>query len=139
MLSAKSLRVAGGAEGEAEREFGVVTAHRAGGCAVFSLGGIDSAREAETLSGAIVSMRRLDLPPLPADEYYWEDLVGCEVVDPGGNPLGEVVAVEPGPAHDWLVVRRTGGAVGLLPVVAAFLPSVDVPRRRVVASPPEGW
>jgi 16S rRNA processing protein RimM len=84
-------------------------------------------------------MRRVDLPPLPADEYYWEDLVGCALVDPEGSPLGEVIAVEPGPAHDWLVVRLAGGEERHLPVVAAFLRSVDVPRRRVVASPPEGW
>jgi 16S rRNA processing protein RimM len=139
LLAAKSIRVSGGTGAVAEREFVVVTAHRAGGCAVFSLAGIDSARAAGTLTGASVSMRRGDLPPLPEDEFYWEDLTGCAVVDPEGNPLGEVAAVEPGPAHDWLVVRCAGGEERLLPVVAAFLRSVDVPRRRVVASPPEGW
>jgi 16S rRNA processing protein RimM len=84
-------------------------------------------------------MPRGELPALPEDEFYWEDLVGCSVVDPAGNPLGDVAAVTPGPAHDWLVVRRAGGEEGLLPVVAAFLRSVDVAGRRVVAAPPEGW
>ena len=139
LLAAKTLRVAGGTGGGADREFGVVTARRAGDCAVFSLEGIDSARAAGMLAGASVSMRRGDLPQLPEDEFYWEELTGCAMVDPEGNPLGEVVAVEPGPAHDWLVVRCAGGEERLLPVVAAFLRSVDVPRRRVVASPPEGW
>ena len=88
----------------------------------------------------VVSMRRSELPPLPEDEFYWADLVGCAVVDEGGAPLGEVVAVTPGPAHDWLVVRRAGGGEErFLPGVEAFVRSVDVAGRRVVAAPPEGW
>jgi 16S rRNA processing protein RimM len=139
LLAAKSLRVDGGREPGAAREYEVVSAHRAGGCAVFTLRGVDSAEAAGALSGAAVSMRRDELPPLPEDEFYWADLVGCAVVDGAGSPIGEVIAVEAGPAHDWLVVRRTGGEEGLLPVVAAFLRSVDVAARRVVATPPEGW
>lgn len=140
LLAAKSLRIDGGREPRAEREYEVVTAHRAGGCAVFTLKGIGSAEAAGALSGAVVSMRRSELPPLPEDEFYWADLVGCAVVDEGGTPLGEVVAVTPGPAHDWLVVRRAGGGEErFLPVVEAFVRSVDVAGRRVVAAPPEGW
>ena len=139
LLAANSLRIDGGREPEAAREYEVVTAHRAGGCAVFSLKGIGTAEAADALSGAVVSMRRDELPPLPEDEFYWADLVGCRVVDEKGSPLGEVIAVEAGPAHDWLVVARAGGGEGLLPVVAAFLRSVDVAARRVVATPPEGW
>jgi 16S rRNA processing protein RimM len=139
LLAARTLRIGGGREPGPEREHEVVTAHRAGGCAVFSLRGVETAGAAAALAGASVSMPRGELPALPEDEFYWEDLVGCSVVDPGGNPLGDVAAVTPGPAHDWLVVRRPGGEEGLLPVVAAFIRSVDVAGRRVVASPPEGW
>jgi len=139
LLAAKSLRIDGGREPGAARVYEVVTAHRAGGCAVFSLKGIGTAEAAGALSGAVVSMRRDELAPLPEDEFYWADLVGCRVVNEEGIPLGEVIAVEAGPAHDWLVVARACGGEGLLPVVAAFLRSVDVAARRVVAVPPEGW
>ena len=117
----------------------VVTAQRAGGCAVFSLKGIDTVEAAEPLVKAVVSIRYDALPPLPEDEFYWIDAVGCLVVDETGGPLGEVVAVEPGAAYDYLVVRRPGGEEAYLPVVAAFLRKVDTAARRVVASPPEGW
>jgi len=83
-------------------------------------------------------MRRDELPPLPEDEFYWADLVGCRVSDEKGSPLGEVIAVEAGPATTgWSWRVRAGG--GPPPVVAAFLRSVDVAARRVVAAPPEGW
>jgi 16S rRNA processing protein RimM len=117
----------------------VVTAQRAGGCAVFSLRGIDTVGAAEPLVKAVVSVRHDALPSLPEDEFYWIDAVGCLVVDEAGATLGEVVAVEPGAAYDYLVVRRPGGEDAYLPVVEAFLRKVDTAARRVVASPPEGW
>ncbi len=140
MLRARRLMLsgAGGGEPGSVREVSVIAAHRARGCAVFSLEGIVSLEAAQSLTGAGVSVRREDLPPLSEDEFYWADAVGCTLVDGEGNALGEVTAVLPGPAHDWLVVRR-GGEEAYLPVVAAFLRSVDVPGRRIVASPPEGW
>jgi 16S rRNA processing protein RimM len=139
-LAAKVVRMAGirGTEPGTVREYEVVSAHRAGGCAVFSLKGVDSPEDAGALAGARVSMRRDDLPPLPEGEFYWADAVGCAVVDAGGNPLGEVTGVMPGPAYDWLVVRR-GGEEAYLPLVAAFVLQVDVAAGRVVAAPPEGW
>jgi len=141
ILAAKTVRLSGGrgTEPGTVGDYEVVTAQRSGGCAVFSLGGIDTLEAAEKLVKAVVSVRREDLPTLPEDEFYWIDAVGCLVEDEGGAPLGEVVRVEPGAAHDWLVVRRPGGEDGYLPVAAAFLRKVDTAARRVVASPPEGW
>jgi 16S rRNA processing protein RimM len=120
------------------REFEVVEAQRAGGCAVFSLKGIASPEAAGALTGARVSVRRDDLPPLSEGEFYWADAVGCTVVNEAGEILGEVTGVLAGAAHDWLVVRR-GGEEAYLPVVEAFLRSVDASAGRIVVSPPEGW
>jgi 16S rRNA processing protein RimM len=128
-----------GGHGTAAVEYEVVTAQRAGGCAVFALLGIDTVEAAEPLVKAVVSVRYDALPSLPEGEFYWIDAVGCLVVDEAGAPLGEVVAVEPGAAYDFLVVRRPGGEDAYLPVVEAFLRKVDTAARRVVASPPEGW
>ncbi|HEY5461393.1 MAG TPA: ribosome maturation factor RimM, partial [Deferrimonas sp.] len=141
VLAAKELRLTGG-RGTAPGTVGnyeVMTAQRAGGCAVFALLGIDTIEAAEPLVKAVVSVRYDELPSLPEDEFYWIDAVGCLVVDEAGAPLGEVVAVEPGAAYDYLVVRRLGGEDGYLPVVEAFVRKVDTVARRVVASPPEGW
>ncbi|MDD5761971.1 MAG: ribosome maturation factor RimM [bacterium] len=141
VLAANTLRISGGrgmAPGTVD-EYEVLTAQRAGGCAVFALSGIDTVAAAEALVKAVVSVRYEELPSLPEDEFYWIDAVGCLVVDEAGAKLGEVVAVEPGAAYDFLVVRRPGGEDGYLPVVAAFLRKVDTAARRVIASPPEGW
>jgi len=120
------------------REFEVVEAQAQGGCAVFSLKGVLSPEDARRLAGAVVSVRRDDLPDLPEGEFYWVDTVGCAVVNEAGELLGTVTGVAPGAAHDWLVVDRNGEEA-YLPVVEAFLRSVDIPGRRITASPPEGW
>ena len=141
VLAAKELRFTGG-RGTAPGAVGTyeaATAQRAGGCAVFSLRGIDTVGAAEPLVKAVVSMRYDALPSLPEGEFYWMDAVGCLVVNEAGATLGEVVAVEPGAAYDYLVVRRPEGEDAYLPVVEAFLRKVDTTARRVVASPPEGW
>ena len=138
LLSAGRIRVGGTAGTARERDYEVKAAHRSGGCAVFLLEGIGSAEEADGLRGAAVSLRRSDLPPAGEDEYYWVDLVGCEVADGEGRPLGVVAGVTEGPAHDWLVIRR-GDGEALLPMIGAFVRRVDLAGRRITASPPEGW
>ncbi len=139
VMKVRRLWLSGGnAPGSGGREFEVVEAQRAGGCAVFSLKGIASPEAAGVLTGSRVSVRRDDLPPLPEGEFYWADAVGCSVVNEAGEVLGEVSGVLPGAAHDWLVVRRNGEEA-YLPVVEAFLRSVDPPAGRIVVSPPEGW
>jgi 16S rRNA processing protein RimM len=140
VLGVTRVALSGGRDraASAPREFDVLASQRAGRCAVLALRGIDSPEAAAGLAGARVSVRREELPALPEDEFYWSDAVGCAVVDKEGSVLGEVTAVLPGPAHDWLVIRRDGGD-GYLPVVAAFVHTVDIAARRIVATPPEGW
>jgi 16S rRNA processing protein RimM len=39
-------------------------------------------------AGLLVGVPRAALPPTAADEYYWADLVGLEVVNTHGQSLG---------------------------------------------------
>jgi 16S rRNA processing protein RimM len=141
LLAASSLRLCGKPDrgDPGDRDFEVNAAQRSGGCAVFSLKGIDTVEAAEALVGARVFVPREDLPPPGEDEYFAVDLVGCEVLDSSGAPIGRVTAVVPGPAHDWLEIRAAGGKESLLPAVSEFLREVDIAGRRIVATPPEGW
>lgn len=128
------------AEGEArQKTFEVISAQRVRGCAVFHLAGIDSIEAAQGWIGAEASVPRAELPEPDPGEYYVMDLVGCELVDRDGAVLGKVADVLPGPAHDWLTVRRTGGGEAFLPLVEAFVVEVDIPGRTIRVSPPEGW
>jgi len=117
LLAAKTLRLSGGrgtAPG-AVGDYEVATAQRAGRLRRFLVQGDRHRRGGGSAGegGRLHADRRT--PSLPEDEFYWIDAVGCLVVDEAGATLGEVVAVEPGMAYDFLVVRRPGGRRGISP------------------------
>jgi 16S rRNA processing protein RimM len=142
LLPARTLRLAGKPQGSGPegRRYQVMTARRSGGCAVFSLEGVDSAEAAKELVGARVFVPPGDLPPLEEGEYFVSDLIGCAIEAVGTGRVGAVVEVIQGPAHDWLAIRRDGeGGEVLLPLVSEFVREVDTQGRRIVVTPPEGW
>ena len=104
---------------------------------VLTLDGVESMTDAERLRGAELRVPEAALHPLPDGSYYHFQLVGCAVVTIGGEPVGEVRAVEGDAGGQRLVVDAPGGEV-LVPFAAPICTSVDVDRRRIVIDPPEG-
>jgi 16S rRNA processing protein RimM len=102
----------------------VVEAKRAGGRLVVKL-------DREAPRGATLEVPRSDLPPPAEDSFYVFQLVGLEVEEEGGRPLGRVEEVDPGIAND--VLRLDTGAA--LPLVEDCVRSVDLERRRIVIAP----
>jgi 16S rRNA processing protein RimM len=96
--------------------------------------GIDDATAAHVLAGATLAIDRGDVA-LGDGEYFDADLIGCELVDATGTPLGAVVAVEHYPAQDMLLV---GPRRAMVPLVRAFVRAVDVARRQIVVELPPG-
>jgi 16S rRNA processing protein RimM len=80
--------------------------------------------------GSPLSVLRSELPEPQPDSYYVFDLVGLEVEEEGGRPLGRVDQVAPGPANDVLELDS-----GLsLPFVDACVMEVDVEAGRIVVA-----
>ncbi|GLS44855.1 ribosome maturation factor RimM [Methylobacterium brachythecii] len=78
--------------------------------------------------------------PQDEDEFFAADLVGLDAVDVEGLAIGTIVAVPNYGGGDLLEIRSaTGGATALLPFTKAFVPTLDVPNRRVVVDPPEDF
>jgi 16S rRNA processing protein RimM len=102
--------------------------------------GVDDRSSAETLRGVLLQVA-IDPTAAPADpdEYYDHQLVGLEVVDVTGAPLGRVKDVVHG-AQDLLVVAREAetDADVLVPFVQELVPEVDLRAGRVVTQLPDG-
>jgi 16S rRNA processing protein RimM len=81
--------------------------------------------------GVDLHVPREALPPTEEDEYYVFELVGLDVVEEGGRPLGRVVRVEPGIANDAL--ELDGGL--LLPLVGDCVRDIDLEARRILVAP----
>jgi 16S rRNA processing protein RimM len=83
---------------------------------------------AEGLRGAVLTAEPLD--EAPGGEVWVHEVVGAEVVDRAGAPIGVVTSVEANPAHDLLVLE--GGT--LVPMVFV----VKQHPGRVVVDLPDG-
>ncbi|MDH4059714.1 MAG: ribosome maturation factor RimM [Aquincola sp.] len=84
---------------------------------------------ADALRGARIFVSRASFPTASADEYYWVDLLGCDVVNRDGQPLGRVSGLTDTGAHSVLHVRANGAPERLIPFVAAYIDEVDLVAR----------
>ena len=57
---------------------------------VAGIKGIDDREQARALIGTEIYINREQLPQLAPGEYYWEDLIGLEVINTEGVSLGKV-------------------------------------------------
>jgi 16S rRNA processing protein RimM len=106
-------------------ELEVVVARRgAGGRPVIRL-------EREVSRGASLEVLLEALPPTEEGEYYTFQLVGLEVIEEGGRPLGRVTTVEPGVANDSLALDSGE----LLPLVEACIRDIDLEAGRIIVAP----
>jgi len=75
-----------------------------------------------------------DETPEDPEEFYDHQLVGLDVVDVDGSPIGTVKALVHGSAQDLLTVRTPDGRDALVPFVTALVPEVDLSAGRVVVA-----
>jgi 16S rRNA processing protein RimM len=144
-------------KGGRREEWRLETLRPAGPVWIFRLAGVASREAADKLTNAVVRVARSALPPLAEGEFFVEDLVGCLVVNQqdatDGHVWGRVDRTFWNGAQDVMVVRREVAAGTdtapaaevvvqegevvveeelLIPVVPAFVRSVDARGRRVV-------
>lgn len=121
------------------QSFDVTLTGQTKGALVGRLSGVATKEGADRLKGLRLYVDRAKLPDPEDDEYYHADLIGLEVFDTGGDPLGRVKAVLNHGASDLLEIDRPdGGASVLLPFTQDAVPTVDLSAGRIVADPPDG-
>ena len=103
------------------------------------LSGIRTKEEADALKGVRLHVDRDRLPDPEEDEFYHVDLIGLQVVDTGGQPIGTVKGVIEQGSGELLEIALPGHAdAALLPFTRAMVPTVDLASGRIVADPPDG-
>ena len=133
---------AGGAKGDGRQaplqlpaEVSVTAIKTHAGCVIATIEPAVTREQALALKGAEVQVRRGDFPAPDPDEYYWADLIGCAVVDPSGQALGTVEALDDHGAQS--VLRLDNGT--LIPFVAAVILEVVPGQKRIVADWSADW
>ena len=115
----------------------VVQGRPQGKTLVAQIDGFADRDAAAVLIGADIVVSRQELPTIAADEFYWADLVGCEVIDQTGLRFGRVIRLFETGANDVMVVadERTGDADRaeiLIPWVRPdVIGDIDLDARRI--------
>lgn len=103
---------------------------------LMGLAGVTDRVQAENLIGAELLMHRAQMPELEEGTYYWCDLIGSAVYD-GEAYLGRLASILPTGSNDVYVVTD-GEKETLVPALASVVREVDVARKRLVVTLPEG-
>lgn len=95
--------------------------------------GVSDRDGAETLRGAEVVADESDLPPLPAGEHYWHELIGLQVVTVDGRVVGTVREILRTGSNDVYVTEGP-----LIPAIDDVVEAVDTAAGRIVIRPMPG-
>lgn len=102
--------------------------------------GVADRESAAPLSGTYLEVAAAQRRPLPPGEFFHFQLVGLVVEDQEGRSRGELVDVEPYPAHDVYVVRTRASELRV-PAVREAVLGIDLERQRITVAEPylEAW
>jgi 16S rRNA processing protein RimM len=107
---------------------------------VAHLGGVTDRDVALALRGSRVYISRSEFPALEADEFYWVDLLGLDVVNVAGVNLGKVADMIDNGAHSVMRIEypatdKDGKPVAgerLIPFVGVFVKTVDQAAKQII-------
>jgi 16S rRNA processing protein RimM len=83
------LQAVGSSRAKDVVRYDVVQVRPQGSTIVAELKGLRDRNDAEALRGQIVSVSRADFPAASAEEYYWVDLIGCQVFGVSSEAMTE--------------------------------------------------
>ena len=103
---------------------------------LLSFEGYDDRDEVQILRNEIVYTRSDQIPTLPEDHYYHHQLIGLQVIDETGIPLGILIEIFETGANDVYVVRPVAGKEILLPAIDTVILKVDLERQEITVHQP---
>ncbi|MCP4021967.1 MAG: 16S rRNA processing protein RimM [Desulfobacteraceae bacterium] len=121
-----------------EKQYKILTASAYKKGVMLSLEGIDSRNLAQELVDKEILINRNDLPELEEDTYYWQDLLGLDVIDKRRGFIGKIEHIFPTGANDVLVVKQNDQEV-LIPIHKSFIESIDIDAQTVKTILPEDY
>ena len=88
--------------------------------------------------GWFIKVKGDDKVPLRPNEYYFNEIIGCEVITDEMEKIGQVESILRPGANDVWVVQQTNGKLAYIPYIDDVVLSVDPARRIIVIRVMEG-
>ncbi|GAB2701938.1 ribosome maturation factor RimM [Paenibacillus thermoaerophilus] len=125
-------------EGRAEEPVRVERSRGQKNVYIVKFDAFDNINEVERFKGWAVKVEDEQRVPLQPGEYYFRDIIGCDVLLEDGSSLGVVEDILRPGANDVWVVKRPKGKPALLPVIDEVVLNVDVASRTITVRLMEG-
>ncbi|MFB3901135.1 ribosome maturation factor RimM [Bacillus amyloliquefaciens] len=97
-----------------------------------------SLNEVEHLRNMVIKVPEEDLGDLEEDEFYFHEIIGCEVVSEDGELIGTVKEILTPGANDVWVVARKGKKDALIPYIASVVKDININEKKIKIHVMEG-
>ncbi|TFB23232.1 ribosome maturation factor RimM [Filobacillus milosensis] len=98
----------------------------------------ESINEVEPFKGGLLKIPESDLHELDENEFYFHEIIGCEVYKDNGDYVGKIKEIlQPG-ANDVWVVKREGLKDALIPYIESVVKEIDISNQKVIIEEMEG-
>ncbi len=117
----------------------VVATHRVHkGADLLKFKHLNSINDVEKYKGCALLVSTDDLEELEENEFYYFEIIGCEVVTTDGEKIGEISEILETGANDVWVVKRQGQKDALIPYIEDVVKDVDIDTKTVTIQVLEG-
>lgn len=99
---------------------------------------IDSIEEAEKFKNLQLKVDSENISKLEENEYYFHEIIGCEVFDENNESLGEIVEILTPGANDVWVIKSKNGKEILIPYIEDVVKNVDISNKVINIEVMEG-
>jgi 16S rRNA processing protein RimM len=100
--------------------------------------GYDNINDVEQFKGSTLKILESQLTELDEHEYYYYEIIGCEVFTSDNKSVGVVKEILSPGANDVWVVKQSKGKDILIPYIEEIVIDIDVAEKRIVIEPMEG-
>ncbi|MGM8211777.1 ribosome maturation factor RimM [Virgibacillus sp. W0430] len=99
---------------------------------------MDTINDVEKFKGSYLKVKEEQLKSLAENEYYYHEIIGCEVKTTTGEKLGIIESILSPGANDVWVVKQANGKEALIPYIADVVKQVNVDDKVVIIELMEG-
>ena len=99
---------------------------------------IDSVEEAEKLKNLQIKIDSTEVGELEENEFYFHEIIGCQVFDENDRNLGEIIGILTPGANDVWVIKGEEGKEILIPYIEDVVKQIDITNKKVNIEVMEG-
>jgi 16S rRNA processing protein RimM len=100
--------------------------------------GYPNINDVEKFKGGVLKVSNEMLSELEENEFYYHEVIGCDVVNTSGEQLGKIKEILSTGANDVWIVQRQGQKDLLLPYIEDVIKEVNIEEKVVTVELMEG-